>query len=191
VDSALGIQQLMQMIQPLMSMAQTGTQSVAQLAPLFAPKKDEAKEAKEKEDKAREALAGGPGQGVGGGPGGIGGGPGVAPVSTPLAPWAGTRVAGVGPMPGLGTGGPAMESAAMRSATVSPAAASPGMMPMGGAAGAAHAARAAGDASSVSSHLVTGQHGDEVVGNIDGVSLPVVGAAEHVSEPPPDKELTL
>ncbi|WP_280482150.1 hypothetical protein [Nocardia cyriacigeorgica] len=40
-------------------------------------------------------------------------------------------------------------------------------------------------------YLVSGQHGDEVVGDIEGVSLPVVGAAEPQSEAPPDKELTL
>ncbi|GAA5081909.1 hypothetical protein [Nocardia iowensis] len=198
VNSMEGIQQLMQLVQPLMGMVQTGTQSVSQLAPLLAPKVDPVTDAKAKEDRAREALAGGdPGKGVGaGGPGGsigsIGGGPGVAPAPTPLAPWAGTKAAGVGPMPGLGgvgTGGPATEATAMRS-TVSPGAATPGMMPLAGAAGAAAGARA-DDVSSVSSHLVTGQHGDEVVGNIEGVSLPVVGATEQVSEPPPDKELTL
>lgn len=38
--------------------------------------------------------------------------------------------------------------------------------------------------------LVTGAHGDEVVGVIEGVSIPVVGAVEAVDEPP-DKALTL
>ncbi|WP_280406853.1 hypothetical protein [Nocardia carnea] len=39
--------------------------------------------------------------------------------------------------------------------------------------------------------LVSAEHGDEVVGSIEGVAVPVVGAAESTSEPPPDKELTL
>ncbi|MEV6771293.1 hypothetical protein AB0N05_22000 [Nocardia sp. NPDC051030] len=39
-------------------------------------------------------------------------------------------------------------------------------------------------------NLVTGAHGDEVVGLIEGVSIPVVGAIEAVDEPP-DKALTL
>ncbi|MFG1794389.1 hypothetical protein [Nocardia sp. NPDC049149] len=196
VDPTQSLQQVMQLVQPLMGLAQTGTQSVSQLAPLLAPKVDpvkEAKDAKEREDRAREELAGAgaSGKGVGPGPGvGIGGGPGVAPVAQPLAPWAGTKVAGIGPLSGLGSSSPAMESVAMRPTSFTPGAASPGIMPLGGAAGAL-AARDAGDASSVAAHLVTGQHGDEVVGNMEGVSLPVVGAAEQVSEPPPDKELTL
>ncbi|WP_069161895.1 hypothetical protein [Nocardia altamirensis] len=195
VDPTQSLQQVMQLVQPLMGLAQTGTQSVSQLAPLLAPKVDPAKElkdAKEREDRAREELAGASGTEVGGGPGvGIGGpGPGMAPVAQPLAPWAGTKVAGVGPLSGLGSSSPAMEPVAMRPSSIGPGGASPGIMPLGGAAGAL-AARDAGDASSVAAHLVTGQHGDEVVGNMEGVSLPVVGAAEQVSEPPPDKELTL
>ncbi|WP_225729880.1 MULTISPECIES: hypothetical protein [unclassified Nocardia] len=195
-SSAQDIQQLMQMVQPLMQFAQSGMQSATQLAPLLAPKVDPTKDkdaeaAKLKEDKLRAgdiAHAGGPG------PGAVkfGGGPGVAPVATPLSPW-GTNAAGSLPG-GLGSSSPTVESAAMRAPVINPqtaaASGSPGYMPMGGAAGAAAAARG-GDAGTVPSHLITAQHGDEVVGNIDGVSLPVVGAAEHVTEPPPDKELTL
>lgn len=64
---------------------------------------------------------------------------------------------------------------------------------MGGMAGGAGLARD-GESSTddaVRGQMVTGQHGDEVVGRIEGVSLPVVGAAEAASEAPPDKELTL
>ncbi|MFI6870176.1 hypothetical protein [Nocardia sp. NPDC050406] len=39
-------------------------------------------------------------------------------------------------------------------------------------------------------NLVTAAHGDEVVGTIEGVSIPVVGGVEAIDEPP-DKELTL
>ncbi|GAB2562567.1 hypothetical protein [Nocardia heshunensis] len=65
---------------------------------------------------------------------------------------------------------------------------SPGM---GGASGAAGRAGAADEEStSDRSGLVTGAHGDEVVGVIEGVVLPVVGAIEAIEEPP-DKALTL
>lgn len=76
---------------------------------------------------------------------------------------------------------------------------SPGMMPMTPGAGAAGMARAASDSSSASDavrgQLVTAAHGNDVVGDIAGVSLPVVGAADAVTTTPdtepPDKALTL
>jgi hypothetical protein len=54
-------------------------------------------------------------------------------------------------------------------------------------------AREAGDSGSgAASNLVTAQHGDEVVGEIGGISPPVVGEAEQrVPAELPDKELTL
>ncbi|MGW4248845.1 hypothetical protein [Nocardia sp. NPDC004722] len=62
---------------------------------------------------------------------------------------------------------------------------------IGGASGAAGRAGAADEEStSDRSGLVTGAHGDEVVGVIEGVVLPVVGAIEAIEEPP-DKALTL
>ncbi|WP_372464250.1 hypothetical protein [Nocardia africana] len=75
----------------------------------------------------------------------------------------------------------------------------PGMMPMTPGAGAAGMARAASDSSSASDavrgQLVTAAHGNDVVGDIAGVSLPVVGAADAVTTTPdtepPDKALTL
>ncbi|MFJ4658151.1 hypothetical protein ACIP5Y_43365 [Nocardia sp. NPDC088792] len=66
--------------------------------------------------------------------------------------------------------------------------ASPNMSPAGGAAGRAGAADE--ESTSDRSNLVTGAHGDEVVGVIEGVVLPVVGAIEAIDEPP-DKALTL
>ncbi|MGW4351654.1 hypothetical protein ACWELJ_06130 [Nocardia sp. NPDC004582] len=64
---------------------------------------------------------------------------------------------------------------------------SPGMT----GAGAAGRAGAADEESTTDrSGLVTGAHGDEVVGVIEGVVLPVVGAIEAIDEPP-DKALTL
>ncbi|MFI1915066.1 hypothetical protein [Nocardia sp. NPDC020380] len=65
---------------------------------------------------------------------------------------------------------------------------SPNMSPTGGAAGRAGAADE--ESTSDRSNLVTAAHGDEVVGVIEGVVLPVVGAIEAIEEPP-DKALTL
>src|SRR5690606_25585342 len=125
------------------------------------------------------------------------GGGGVGPVAAPLSPWPGTRTAGLGAVPGAagGLGAAASGEAGMvggRSAATT-AGTGPAMMPMGaaGAAGAAAGVRGAGDAGDMPNCLVSGQHGDEGVGDIEGVSLPVVGAAEQMSEAPPDKELTL
>ncbi|GAB0104465.1 hypothetical protein JMUB6875_34390 [Nocardia sp. JMUB6875] len=65
---------------------------------------------------------------------------------------------------------------------------SPTMAGAGGAAGRAGAADE--ESTSDRSGLVTAAHGDEVVGLIEGVVLPVVGAIEAIEEPP-DKALTL
>lgn len=81
-----------------------------------------------------------------------------------------------------------------RASTTSPvtqagrATTSPMMSGAGGAnrAGAADESTADGDRT----NLVTGAHGDEVVGTIEGVSIPVVGGVEAIDEPP-DKALTL
>jgi hypothetical protein len=66
-------------------------------------------------------------------------------------------------------------------------------MPMGAGMGAA--AGMARDGESVTDGsargMVSAEHGDEVVGTLEGIAVPVVGAAETASEPPPDKELTL
>lgn len=64
---------------------------------------------------------------------------------------------------------------------------SPGMT---GAGAAGRAGAADEESTSDRSGLVTGAHGDEVVGVIEGVVLPVVGAIEAIEEPP-DKALTL
>lgn len=198
VDSMQQVMQLLQMVTPLMTMASTGAQSIGQLAAantsLLAPKPvDGEKDPAEKKDgEPGKGHAGG--GGVGGG--GVGGG-GVGPVAAPLSPWPGTRTAGLGAVPGAvgGLGAASSGEAALaggRSAATT-GATGPAMMPMGaaGAAGAAAGVRGAGDSGDMPNYLVSGQHGDEVVGDIEGVSLPVVGAAEPQSEAPPDKELTL
>lgn len=196
VDSMQQAMQMMQMLTPLLTMAGQSAQSLTQLAAantgLLAPKTtaDAASPEGEKLDEAK-ALGGASGAGGGVGGGGVGG---IGPAATPLSPYTGTRSAG---LPPGGTAGFGAEPASTGSA--SPARSSMpvsggtpgGMMPMGGA-GAAAGTRGAGDGGDVPGFLVNAQHGDEVVGDLEGVSLPVVGAAEQTSaEAPPDIDLTL
>ncbi|WP_297616130.1 hypothetical protein [Nocardia sp.] len=88
---------------------------------------------------------------------------------------------------GLGSGSPISRAAAQTEATQTRS--TSGMPGMSSGAGLANKS---GDeeASGERTALVTGAHGDEVVGVIEGVSIPVVGAVEAVDEPP-DKALTL
>ncbi|RDI64513.1 hypothetical protein [Nocardia pseudobrasiliensis] len=194
VKSMEGLQQLMQLIQPLAQAATTGAQAAAKLSAantsLSAPNSTEKPTDKAHLDTLSATHGGG---GVGGG----GGGGGFSPMATPLSPFTGTRVAGgVGPMTGpFGTAAAATGPVSVTpTSAASTAASSPGMMPMGaGAAGAAGLGMRGGGTSDAdqNANLVTSQHGDEVVGPIEGVSVPVVGAAGQATEPPPDKELTL
>ncbi|QLY31857.1 hypothetical protein H0264_05990 [Nocardia huaxiensis] len=122
---------------------------------------------------------------------GGGGGSGVpvtggSPISSPLREYSAPRTVG-GTVTASGTGGGAVDSgSALRAAS----AAQPGTsaMPMGGAAG---ASRTAGDAGHNPAHLLSLQHGEEMVGEVEAASLPVVGALERGAQPLPDKELTL
>ncbi|MBF6138589.1 hypothetical protein [Nocardia farcinica] len=196
VDSMQQAMQMLQMLTPLMAMAGQSAQSLTQLAAantaLLAPKPaaDPAAADAEQLDEAK-ALGGGAGGGAAGGGVGGGGG-GFAPAATPLTPYTGTRAAGVSPgVPGTGAELGATGSTARPGGTV-PAGSPGGMVPMGGAAAGAAGARGAGDSGEVPGFLVNAQHGDEVVGDIEGVALPVVGATEQMSaEAPPDKDLTL
>ena len=143
------------------------------------------------------------------------------PIAAPVPPSGGAPAAtGAGAPGGIGApaaGAPEMSSplqaartpsimteAAVTASTESTIAATgttggPGMMPMTPGAGAAGMARAASDSGSASEavrgQLVTAAHGNDVVGDIAGVSLPVVGAADAVTTTPdtepPDKALTL
>ncbi|WP_280473247.1 hypothetical protein [Nocardia asiatica] len=203
VKSAEQLTQLMSMITPLISTAGQVAQSLGQLAAanpsLLAPKQIAGPGVHEgtgepgagEEGKESSAMGGS------GGVGGVGGGVGaIAAAATPLNPWPGTRVAGgslggIGaPAAGTGTG---MSSVASTTATgTGVAGTGGGLMPMGaGAMGAGLAREGESTTEALRGQMVTGQHGDEVVGRIEGVSLPVVGAADTTSEPPPDKELTL
>lgn len=195
------LSQLMSMVTPLISTATTAAQSLGQLAQassaLSAPKpvvdsKTHTGEGLSDEEKAKAAAEVSAAGGIGSGPGAFGPGPGVAATNAPLNPWQGTRVASgsMGSLTGLsGVGSSPATTTAMSTGGTGAG----GMgMPMSGAAGAAGLARdGASSTDSLRGQMVTSQHGDEVVGRIEGVSLPVVGATDTTSEPPPDKELTL
>ncbi|MFD3507578.1 hypothetical protein [Nocardia sp. NPDC058666] len=126
---------------------------------------------------------GGTGSGAGGGSGLgglIGGSPATSPASSPL-----TRA------PVSDTSSPTNRAAATstsNAAATGRSAATPMMPGMGGANRAGAAEDSA--AGNVRTDLVTTAHGDEVVGNIEGVSNPVIGGVE-VADEPPDKALTL
>lgn len=194
------LSQLMSMVTPLISTATTAAQSLGQLAqassalsapkPVVDSKIHENSQLSDDEKAKAEADAA---SGVGG-PGAFGGpGPGAAGApAAPLNPWQGTRVASgsMGSLSGLsGVGGssPATTAAMSSGGTGGMG----GGMPMSGVAGAGLGKDGGSSTDALRGQLVTSQHGDEVVGRIEGVSLPVVGAADTTSEPPPDKELTL
>ncbi|MGW5385220.1 hypothetical protein [Nocardia sp. NPDC003963] len=195
--------QLIGMVTPLIGTAGQAARSLGQLAAanpaLSAPKPVDA-----------PAVTDGPGhdldeaRGGGGFDGdGFGGGPvATGAASAPLSAFPGTRAAAPGPLGAVGAPGglggmptgSSAASAAHNGTTNSTAAGSgPGMMPMGAGMGAA--AGMARDGESVTDGSARGpvsaEHGDEVVGSLEGIAVPVVGAAETASEPPPDKELTL
>ncbi|MBL1075178.1 hypothetical protein JK358_12325 [Nocardia sp. 2] len=94
------------------------------------------------------------------------------------------------PTESTGTGSGQSASRVKESSTTTTRASSPMMSPMGAGAGAARAGDAGEAGAADRANLVTAAHGDEVVGQIDGVSIPVVGAAEPI-EDLPDKALTL
>ncbi|WP_433193034.1 hypothetical protein ACQP1G_30445 [Nocardia sp. CA-107356] len=134
------------------------------------------------------AVSGAGGRVVGGGAvGTAGGGVAAGRPAQPLTPWQGTRAAGGGSA-AAAPAGSEMSSGASQKSTTGPGGSSP-YMPLGGA-GAARGGAASGD-EAVRADLVTGEHGDEVVGRIDRVSLPVVGATDVTAAPGPDKEFTL
>ncbi|MGW6724419.1 hypothetical protein ACWF9G_00815 [Nocardia sp. NPDC055029] len=182
VDS---MQQVMQMLQPLLSLATTAVQSATDVAEQFTSATESVEPIAAVDGDVDPVAATGAGGGAVGAIGGVGGG--LAAAAAPLSQWTGTKLTGGTSLPGgAGNSSTATES----DATAVRATSSPGgMMPMGGMGMAG--ARMAGDAGDMPTFLVSAQHGDEVVGELDGASLPVVGAAELVSEPSPDKQLTL
>lgn len=196
VDPMQMVSQLMQVAGPLSTMATTGTQAVQQAQKAFAAPEPVAGEGAEKA---------GEGTGLGGGAGGGLAAGGVGAVAAgmgnqlrQLSAWGGAPRPAAGPLGAAGASVPVTEGGASSPATSSRGGMThgPGMMPMGGAAGAAGMGRnSAENTEGLRGMLVTEQHGNDVVGDIEGISVPVVGAAEHVSEPmdsePPDKDLTL
>ncbi|MQY19551.1 hypothetical protein [Nocardia macrotermitis] len=199
-SSSSQMQQLMQLISPMSQLLTTGVQSASQLGEaaksLFpggsataAAARVPADKALSASEKAADAKDSKGGASVGGGGGG--GVTGIAAVpATPLTPYIGTQVAGGS------TFGPSAAGAMVQpaSATSSPlSSTSPGMMPMSSAGTAAAAAKgaAAAGAADANGNLVTGTNGDEVIGAVEGATLPVVGAYNRGVEAPPDKELTL
>ncbi len=185
--SELG-QLVQQLASPVSQLLSTGAQSIGQLATVAKPATTDAAKSI---DSVNGSGAGGDVMGESGsGGGGLGGG-GVVTAAAPaeqLSPWTGTAAA-EGSSFAAGTPGPAVEPASATS--------SPGYMPMGGggmgAMGMAKSSAAAGAADASQSNLVTSNNGDAVVGPLEGVSLPVVGAQANSQaiEAPPDKELTL
>lgn len=190
VDPSQAITQLMQLVQPLTQMATAGGQALQAAQTALNPVKPIAERDKEP---ARTGLGGAPSGVAVGGAGGM-----AAAAGSParqLGSWSAARPGGSFTAAGMSL--PATEAAATTSSSpVRGMGSGPGVMPMGGAAGAAGMARSGEQsAEGLRGLLVTEQHGNEVVGDIEGASLPVVGAAEHISEPldsdPPDKSLTL
>ncbi|MGS2808682.1 hypothetical protein [Nocardia sp. MW-W600-9] len=189
--------QLMSMITPLISTVSTVTESLTSLAAQTSSLSSTntqtaapiAGELSTGEDALTAASGGGlaAAGGIGAVAAGLGGG---ASTSTPLSPWQGRgAVSSAGAVGGAGSAGQSSSES-----TVATTGSAPGYMPMGaGGAGLARPVDGGGEA--VHSNLVTGQHGDEVVGQLEGVSAPVVGAAAQpmaaASEVPPDKELSL
>ncbi|MRH88645.1 hypothetical protein GFY24_14530 [Nocardia sp. SYP-A9097] len=117
----------------------------------------------------------------GGIPGGMPMGSGLN--SSPLSPYSGKMPSGEG----LGSGSPVSRVSSNNNETQTRSTTS---MPGGMGSGAGLANKGETESSGERTALVTGAHGDEVVGVIEGVSIPVVGAVEPVDEPP-DKALTL
>lgn len=139
-------------------------------------------EDKDKNEKSTEGAGGGDGGGLSGL---VSGAPTTGTPTSPLNNWTGSRT-GLGEST-TGSGSPSRSSA--QTVQQTSRASSPGMMPGAGAAGRAGDAGAS-ESDRANTNLVTGSHGDEVVGVIEGVSIPVVGAFDDLQEPP-DKELTL
>ncbi|GGN85938.1 hypothetical protein [Nocardia rhizosphaerihabitans] len=198
-SSSESLSQLMSMITPLISTATTAASSLGSLAEQVTSLSTTNTTGTTTTDTATtgeaisaEDAAAGAGLGGGGGMGAIGGVGAVAAAATPLSPWQGGRGSG---MSTVGLGGMASAAPATGStASTATSSTAPGYMPMGAGGAGAPMARAVdgGGNEAVHTQLVTGHHGDEVVGQIDGVSMPVVGGAEPVTtEAPPDKELTL
>ncbi|MGV9820261.1 hypothetical protein [Nocardia xishanensis] len=196
MDQMQMLSMLMQMIPTLTNAVKSGMDSAVSLHKTLNPVAS-ANPALEK-DKAEQAELGKSAAKSGGG-GGVGGGGGaVAAAARQLSPWAGGRTVGnLGAAGVNGVGNPASAiqagaSSAARSSTTTAASSPGGMMPMSPMAAAGMGRGAEDAANGLRGELVSASHGNEVVGDIEGASLPVVGAAnaDGLNEPP-DQALTL
>ncbi|MCA2210202.1 hypothetical protein [Nocardia rosealba] len=172
MDSSNMLSQLSSLITPLLSLATTASEQLTSaLTGETTTDTNNVEDVALEQDANIGASAGGLGGGAGGGVGGIGA---VSAVAPALGAWSGGR----GSTGGATTTGAATEATASASSGGRGAVTGgPGMLPLGQ--GMANAARA-GDASSgldVRTNLVTGEHGDEVIGDIADTAQPVVGAA--------------
>jgi hypothetical protein len=205
-DQMNQLMQLVGMVTPLIGTVGQVARSLGQPAAanpaLSAPKPIDAPGATDGPGHREPAEARTGGFGGGGGLGGAATATGTA--TAPLSPFPGTRTAAPGPLGAVGApgglGGVSSGSAtgaatAAHNGTANSTAAGsgPGVMPMGAGMGAAGGMARDGESVTDGSArgMVSAEHGDEVVGTLEGIAVPVVGAAETASEPPPDKELTL
>ncbi|MCU1643443.1 MAG: hypothetical protein JWN03_3718 [Nocardia sp.] len=164
VDSLSQVTQLLSGLQTLASSASSGAQQLQSIAQTLTAQPVD--ETTAPVDQPITTTAGStPGSAVP-----ISGGLGAAGPAQ-LGQWTGTRSTAA---PG-GSPAPAAEpAAAPRAATTGP-----GMAPPMGGAGAGLASRAgeADDDSDIRTNLVTGEHGDDVVGELGNTGVPVVGAS--------------
>ncbi|MFI5717454.1 hypothetical protein [Nocardia sp. NPDC051750] len=187
VDPLQIVSQLMQIVPTVVGAVSTGAQSVAQLQETLRPVKP-VTDGDAADSAARIGGAGVPGAVL------VGGGAIAGTPAKQLAPWPGARVTVGNPGAGAGSPGgstdPVTASSAIRTHEG-------GAIPMGGGLGAAGLPRGgeSSTAEGTRDYLVNAAHGNDVVGAIEGASLPVVGTAERVSVPvsgdSPDKPLNL
>ncbi|MFB7721485.1 hypothetical protein [Nocardia sp. NPDC056100] len=177
VDSLSQVTQLLGLLSPLASAANTGVQQVQSIAQTLT-----ATETAEQITPVADALD--PSKSGGFAPGGM---PlGALGLSTPtqLSEYSGTRSA---------SAPPGNAAAATQPAANSRAAATPGpsmMPPMAGAGLAPRSEDGEGDAE-IRSQLVTGEHGDDVVGDLGNTGVPVVGAVGAASPRVPTTNLNV
>lgn len=184
VDAMSQVSQLLSMVQPLVSLAGTGVQTAQQqLQSISQPVTVEGDETAGHQpvDLADAAAAGGGGLGGGAALGALGGG-----AATPLSQWNGGRTAGaVSGTPAAvadsGVSGVRGTSAAVPGGAMAPPVGGAGMMPRAGEAPET-------DNGEVRTQLVTGEHGDDVVGELGNTSLPVVGGAGTLAQTPRTSE---
>ncbi|WP_067561551.1 hypothetical protein [Nocardia acidivorans] len=168
VDSLSQVTQLLGALSPLASAANSGVQQVQSIAQTLTVT-DTADTVVPVDDTLDPGKVGGIGPGGGIPLGGLG-----TSAATPLSQWTGTRSAAAPP-----AAPPTAEPAATTRAA---AMTGPGMMapPMAGAGLAPHSQEGESDAE-IRSQLVTGEHGDDVVGDLGNTGVPVVGAVGSVS----------